>query len=183
VPCIIYLICRNGFVSYSLPPSTPTHYQHHSIGPLTFATATKQNIHTWTIDTATLSIQTPARPPNRPANVSSSAVTIGSHHQGLHHNPSEMSLACSALPTTTTTNMPPNLYTRTRTAGNASRPQRPGPARPVQPRDGDTRYSYASMSSRQDPQPRDPGNGRRSRGPQPRYLGGKRDPQPRDPGT
>jgi hypothetical protein len=93
-----------------------------------------------------------------------------------------------AYPVTSQSNsMSPQSRTRANGTGNASRPQRPGPARPPQPRDGDTRHAYssinASFASRQDPQPRDPGNGRRSRGPQPRDPGGKRDPQPRDPGT
>jgi hypothetical protein len=76
-------------------------------------------------------------------------------------------------------------------ARNAGRPQRPaGPKQDPQPRDGDTRHSYNSMSASfasrpkpEPPQPRDPGNGRRSRDPHPRDPGGRRDPLPRDPGT
>ncbi|KAK4546190.1 hypothetical protein LTR36_002327 [Oleoguttula mirabilis] len=66
-------------------------------------------------------------------------------------------------------------------------PSRPRPPKPVQPRDdGQSRRQTACCN---DPQPRDPGNGRRLYlDPQPRDPGNGQqysyfDPQPRDPGN
>lgn len=134
------------------------------------------------------------------ASISSSADTILSspqqgaqYHHGRHHQ--RMMTATCYMPSPASI-MSPNIYSRSHNRSNSSRPQRPGPSRPPQPRDGDTRHMFGALNSNSfaakpkpgDPQPRDPGNGRLRRGPQPRDPGGKRgprdpsDPQPRDPG-
>ena len=117
--------------------------------------------------------------------VSLPADTKWSRLQGLQHQQSTMTVVYSKPSSAISMSSP--IFTRARTTGNAARPQRPGQPKPPQPRDGDTRHTYNAMNSsfsyKPDPQPRDPGNGRRSRDPHPRDPGGKRDPQPRDPGT
>lgn len=126
------------------------------------------------------------------ADIVSSADTILSslQQQGVQHQQQRRTMAFALATTPSSTAMSPQLYSRSRTTPHAGRPQRPGPSRPPQPRDGDTRHMFSSLksnsfSARRDPQPRDPGNGRMSRGPQPRDPGGRskpKDPQPRDPG-
>lgn len=121
--------------------------------------------------------------------VSSADTTSSPIYQGVQHQQRRMMTVAYSMPSPANT-MSPQLYSRSRTTPHAGRPQRPGPSRPPQPRDGDTRHMFSSLNSnsfsaRRDPQPRDPGNGRMSRGPQPRDPGGRskpKDPQPRDPG-
>jgi hypothetical protein len=156
---------------------------HNNIEPSSLLSHTITLIVALTLQRFSSSSQQDNRPiASTPTNRSLFLATTWSRPRRLE------STMIQAYPVTSEFNsMSPQSRTRANGTGNASRPQRPGPARPPQPRDGDTRHAYsymnASFASRQDPQPRDPGNGRRSRGPQPRDPGGKRDPQPRDPGT
>ena len=181
---------RNGSVPCFLPP----HLNHQHI-----ETSSQLPLNNRLIDTLTLcflpsNIPRHDRPfANAFTNISPSADTTWSRPRDLQHRQSMMMMMNLASPVSSpASNMSLPSYTRSRNASHAGRPQRPsGSTQPPQPRDGDTRHMFNSMSAsfasrgllaQRDPQPRDPGNGRHRRDPQPRD-GGKRDPQPRDPGT
>lgn len=184
----IYLRCNGSFPCF-LPP----HSNHQRIELL----PSRLPLNTRPIETLTphfLSSNNLHLQHNKPlANAFTttclSADTTWSRPQGLQHQHPVMMSHASPVSASASSMSSPSC-TRSRNASYAARPQRPGPKQPPQPRDGDTRHIFNSMSfaSRgppppRDPWPRDPGNGRCRRDPHPRDPGGKRDPQPRDPGT
>ena len=182
---------RNGPFSCFLPP----HYNHQRIEqpsrlPLNTRPIDTLTPHFFSSDNLHLHNNTPLA--NAFTSTPLSADTTRLRPQGLQHQQPVMMIALAPPASSPISSM----SSRTRNATYAARPQRPGPKQPPQPRDGDTRHMFNSVSASfafrerrsggnggDGPQPRDPGNGRRTRGPQPRDPGGKRDPQPRDPGT
>ena len=100
-----------------------------------------------------------------------SADTTRLRPQGLQHQQPMMMMMNLASPDSSPiSSMSPRSYTRSRNASHAARPQRPGPKQPPQPRDGDTRHMFNSVSASfalreqraggdggDGPQPRDPG--------------------------
>jgi hypothetical protein len=179
VRCVYICRRRNACVPCSLPPPD-NHHNIRSSNLLPLLTTPTPALTLRRFSSNSPQDNNPTA--NTLTGISLSVATTWSPAQGLRTTMTQAFPIASAVGT-----MSPLAHTRASGISNASRPQRPGPARPPQPRDGDTRHVFSSMNasfaSRQDPQPRDPGNGRRSRGPQPRDPGGKRDPQPRDPGT
>ena len=188
---------RNGPFSCFLPP----HYNHQRIEQ-----PSRLPLNTRLIDTLTphflssnnLHLQNNTPLANAFTSTPLSADTTRLRPQGLQHQQPVMMIAAASPASSPISSMssPSPPSTRSRNASYAARPQRPGPKQPPQPRDGDTRHMFNSVSASfafreqrsggnggDGPQPRDPGNGRRSRDPHPRDPGGKRDPQPRDPGT
>lgn len=186
---------RNGSVSCFLPPPHPNH-QRIGLLPsrlLPLNTRLIDALALFFLPSNNLHLQHNKPLANAFTNNPPSADTTRSRPRGHQHPRSMMIAPAFPASSPTSSSMSSPSYTRSRNASHASRPQRPGPKQPVQPRDGDTRHMYSSSMSAsfafkgppppRDPWPRDPGNGRHSRGPQPRDPGGKKDPQPRDPGT
>lgn len=190
--CVICIYCCDVCLSFPIPP-----HNYHMNNNINIEQPTQLPPTTTTNTTLALSIL-PFKSllANKPiANILSSAdTTLSSPQQGAQyhhrHHHQRMMTATSYMPSPASI-MSSNLYSRSRNTIHSSRPQRPGPSRPPQPRDGDTRHMFGALNSNSfaakpkpgDPQPRDPGNGRLRHGPQPRDPGGKRDPpQPRDPG-
>lgn len=186
---------RNGPVPCFLPPH-PNHQRIEQPSRLPLNTRLIDTLTPYFLSSNNLHLQHNTPLASAFTSTSLFADTTWSRPQGLQHQQPVMmmNLACPASSPISSMSSP--SYTRSRNASYAARPQRPGPKQPPQPRDGDTRHMFNSVSASfalrehrsggsggDGPQPRDPGNGRRSRGPQPRDPGGKRDPQPRDPGT
>jgi hypothetical protein len=179
-----------------LATTTTTHHNHHCIEQSSQLPLNNRSIDTLTphfLSFNNLHLEQDKSLANAFTSHLLSADTSRLRPRGLQHQQSTMMPHASPASSPMTSMSSPS-YTRSRNTSFAARPQRPGPKQPPQPRDGDTRHMFNSMSASfaskgpqqppRDPWPRDPGNGRRSRrDPQPRDPGGKRDPQPRDPGT